>query len=117
MKRMHALRKQSDFQRVFRRGRRLDKELFCAWYLLTNRNYARVAFVTSRSVDKRAVVRNAVRRRAREWVRTHTPLFTNTSDVVFLFKKSAAIATRKKLRSELEDAVRRMLRVGHTTAS
>lgn len=110
MRREQKLRDQKDFQRVFRRGRRFEKELFRVWYLPNTRNDARVAFVTPRAVDKRAAVRNSVRRRASEWIRTHTLLLGNAIDVIFFFKKEASVVTKKQFRSELEDAVRRILR-------
>ena len=62
----------------------------------------RLAFVVSRTVSKRAVIRNTIRRRAREWVRTRVLSSLPSVDIVMIFSKGAAAAPRKELYAELE---------------
>jgi len=59
---------------------------------------ARFAFVISKQVSKRAVVRNQLRRRLREIVRALTP---PAADVVVIARPSAIRQTVPQLRTEL----------------
>ena len=68
-------------------------------------DHPRFAFVIARAVEKRAVRRNLLRRRVREWVRTHLALFSHPVDVIFLFKKEAFTVGRKEIYKELEKAL------------
>ena len=63
--------------------------------------FPRFAFIAAKSVDKRAVVRNRLRRRGREWVRTHLSPPLVPVDVAIFFKKEAKDATQKEFYKDL----------------
>lgn len=62
-------------------------------------------FIAPRSVDKRAVARNRLKRRGREYVRSHTPRFGGAYEIVVIFKKEAVLASRKKFYEELQKII------------
>lgn len=62
----------------------------------------RFVFIVPKSVDKRAVARNTLKRRAREWVRKHPGLLLRHIEVVVVSKKDIINATRKEFYKELE---------------
>ena len=74
-----------------------------------NLSHARFLFVTPKTIDKRAVVRNRLRRRAREWTRVHLSIDTLPLDIALLFKKAAQNAPRTVLYEELTRTFSRIL--------
>ena len=92
---VHRLNEQNDIRAVLRRGRKIESLLFRATF--RKNPFARLRFtsVASRAIDKRAVVRNRLRRRAREWVCTRSGRLNEPFDIVIVFKKNATVARRK----------------------
>ncbi len=60
--------------------------------------------ITPRSIDKRAVLRNRLRRRAREWGYRHPEFFKKGRSAAIFFKKEAIRAPRNKFYEELKKA-------------
>lgn len=69
---------------------------------------ATTVVVVSKKVDKRAVVRNQLRRRIREWIRQRPDAFSFPLDLVFIVKKEATRASRTELYEELNHAIFRL---------
>lgn len=91
-----------DFRSLFLRGRRIQSPFFHLVWQKNGLSCPRFAFVASKAVSKRAVVRNRLRRRAREWYRKRSELFNVPVDVAIIFKKEAVGATRTLFYEELE---------------
>jgi len=102
----------ADFRLLFSRGRRVESPLFCVISRENNLSRSRLAFVASRVVAKRAVTRNRLRRRAREWYRKRADLFRVPVDLAVVFKKDAARATRDSFYEGLERSTSTLLRRG-----
>ncbi len=101
MKKIVMLRKKEEFSHLFRYGKRVETPLFTLFIKQNNVGFLRLGVVVSKSVDKRAVIRNTLRRRIKEWVRKLTPPPIHAKDIVFLLKKEVVIAPRKKIYEEL----------------
>lgn len=104
MIRIYSLRGEQNFNTVFRKGRRLENSFFRTHYFFNKLSHPRFAFVVPRTTSKLAVVRNRLRRRAREWSRLN--LFSNLPpcDVVLVFKKDAVTISKKTFYEELRRA-------------
>ena len=98
---VHRLQSARDFRALFRFGRRRESVFFKLSARQNNLSFSRFAFIAAKSVDKRAVVRNRLRRRAREWVRTHLSSSFPSLDVAIFFKKEAKDATQKEFYKDL----------------
>ena len=98
-----------NFKFLFSRGRRIESPLFRVVWLKNNLPLSRFAFVTSRAVSKRAVIRNRLRRRAKEWYGKQTEFFSAPVDIAVIFKKEAAGATRAEFYAELKRATTQLL--------
>jgi ribonuclease P protein component len=107
MRRIHRLR-DKDIQMVLRRGRRVTSPLFRVVARENKYSYSRFAFVASRAVDKRAVKRNLLRRRAREWIRKQPALVRLSYDMVIIFTKGAVQAPKKHFYEELDTVYRKI---------
>ena len=100
--RLQRLATRNDFQTLFSRGARVESASFRVIWRKNSLAHSRFAFVASRAVSKHAVVRNRLRRRAREWYRKHLDVIRVPVDLAIIFKKNAKAATRKKFYEELE---------------
>jgi len=70
----------------------------------------RVAVVVSKKVHKSAIVRNRIRRRTYEYVRTSLPQQNNLPDLVFIVQTpSAATLPANALSSELDSLLKKAL--------
>lgn len=72
---------------VMRRGKRVSAQGLQLIFVQNNLPVSRFAFVVPKSVDKRAVVRNRIRRVVREAVRLALSQITPGWDGVFLIRK------------------------------
>jgi len=86
---MARLRHRHEFERVFQRGAKQASPAF-VWYLLpTPRPYSRLGMAVSKRVGN-AVVRNRVKRYAREFFRRHKMEFDPPCDIVVVARRQAA---------------------------
>jgi ribonuclease P protein component len=104
MRREQRLRKSGDFATAYREGRSFSSRLLVIRPRANGLPHNRYGFVTSRAVGK-AVVRNKVRRRLREAVRS-LPL-KDGWDVVVIARRSAADATYREMRESLASLLAR----------
>ncbi len=88
-----TLRRQRDFDRLFESGQRYyDKLLATVVRRRPESDRVRVAFIVGRKVDKRAVVRNSVKRRLREAWRREVPQLSVGADIAFVASSASAQA-------------------------
>ena len=82
------LRRQSDFDRLRKNGRRINCGLFTLWFLLREETTApawrRVGVVASIAAVGNAVQRNRAKRRLREIFRRHQELLPAGSDLLLV---------------------------------
>lgn len=104
MRRQFRLRRRSDFDAVFEKGRAWNNSLLVLRVLPNNLTINRYGFVTSKRLGK-AVVRNKVRRRLREIVRT-LPVKAGV-DVVISAKTAAVVADFQQLKKAVVDLLKR----------
>ena len=95
MRRNQRLTKQSDFTTVYRRGRAFAHPLVALRLLSNQLPYSRYGFAVGKTVGK-AVVRNQVKRRLREGVRTLS--VESGWDIVMIARARAADADFHALR-------------------
>lgn len=88
-----------------RYGRRASSLLFQVVARPSTLLDSRFAIVAGRVVDKRAVVRNRLRRRVREYIRTHLAQIPPARDIGIIIKKEAAAASR----DDFYDALKQIL--------
>ncbi|HEU4760005.1 MAG TPA: ribonuclease P protein component [Dehalococcoidia bacterium] len=104
MRRQLRLRRRRDIDAVFKRGRAWANELLVLRSLPNQLTHNRFGFVTSKRVGK-AVVRNRVRRRLREAVRSLTS--RPGYDVVVSAKSAAARADFHALKEAVTELLAR----------
>jgi len=101
------LHSQADFNRVFKKGRKLENK--AVKILALNRkdslDMRRLGLVTSKKVGK-AVARNRAKRRLREIFRTNKHLLESGLDLVFIIKPAAASLNYADLQRTVIDSLK-----------
>ncbi|MCG6118390.1 MAG: ribonuclease P protein component [Aquimonas sp.] len=99
----------AEFAGCFQQGQRFGAQLYrCVVRPILPPGRARLGFAISRKVDKRAVVRNRLKRIARDWFR-HCRHQLPAGDYVLMARPEAAVATNEALRADLQKLQRRLL--------
>ena len=104
-----AIRRRSDFERLYSSGKRYRTSLLTAVVLFRGDEEVtcRAAFVVGRKVARQAVRRNRVRRRLREAYRSYRGLLAGGADLALVAQPAAAQASYWELRSALGELLRR----------
>jgi ribonuclease P protein component len=93
------LRKPQEFERCFAQGVRVNGRLF-RLHLLQGGTGPRMGLAVSRKVDTSAVVRNRIKRCARDSFRHHADRLP-VADYILVARREAASATPEDLRADL----------------
>ncbi|HHY83283.1 MAG TPA: ribonuclease P protein component [Clostridiales bacterium] len=104
MNKKYRLRKKSDFQSTYKKGRSLGHPLLVMIYRKTNKSDIRVGFSITKKFGK-AVKRNRIKRQLREIVRSQLNKLNPGYDIIFVVRKEAGEASFK----DLESAVNNLL--------
>ncbi len=84
LSREYRLTKNNDFARVAQRGRAaFGREISLKW-IRNGLNHSRFGIVVSLKIDKRATVRNKIKRRIRAILKKHLSEFVSGYDFLFL---------------------------------
>ena len=110
MERRHRLGRGKDLDLLLRRGSRVSHAFFSVAWRPSYLPISRFVFIVPRSVDKRAVVRNRLRRRIREYLRTRAARITPPRDIAIICRAEAALAARAHLYAALEELLSRLAR-------
>lgn len=100
---VHRLTKDQDFQKVMSKGRYAYSSLLTLKYLPNQRATSRIGFVVSTKIDKRAVVRNLLKRRCREIIRLGLGAIRPGYDIVLVPKKATVDLDYKNLELEVQE--------------
>ena len=95
------LRAAAEFTALRRDGRRFSSRCFHTQYRLTDNGSARLGMAVSRRVDKRAVVRNRIRRIIRDSFRASRGRLP-ACDVLLIARSGAAGQSSASLRTDLD---------------
>ena len=104
----NRLRLKRDHDLIFRKGLRFKSPFFLLLVLKRTDTTlpSRFSFVVSKKVDKRAVVRNQIRRRLRELVRKNLDSINSGFDCIFIASPNAAGKKTKTMLPYFEKTLR-----------
>ena len=107
LKRAFRLRKSSEFQRVRQQGRSITSRLLTLAWIPNDVAQLRIGFVVSKRISKRAVDRNALKRRLGEAVRPLLPDLSPGWDIVFSARRETLTADLQALEQDIPALLRR----------
>ena len=101
----NRLKKKKDFGRVFKQGKSFKQDFLTLKLVKNNLKVDRFGFVVGLKVSKKAFLRNKIRRRLREIVKTNLSKIKTGFDVVFIVRRGL----ETKNFQELAEIVNRLL--------
>ena len=103
-----SLKKNSDFQNVYKNGKSFANKYLVMYVLENNMKKNRLGISASRKVGN-SVVRHRITRLVRESYRLHENIFNSGLDIVVVARKSAASVGYQ----EIEEALLHLLKLHH----
>lgn len=95
------LRKQKEFERVFRQGNKLTGKLVALHYIYNGEDLQRVGVTVSKRVDKKAVTRNRLKRIFREIFRIEKAALPKGVDIILRALPACSKVEYGELRYEI----------------
>jgi len=99
--RTYRLRKNSDFQRLYKTAKRFATPNLVLYYLPSYLQYSQVGFVVSKKVSKSAVVRNTLRRRASAIIEEVYKDIKQPYKIIILIRKDFTNLKPNELKAEI----------------
>ncbi|MCL4397930.1 ribonuclease P protein component [Patescibacteria group bacterium] len=97
-----------EFPKIRQTGKNYDSPSFGLLVSYNNSNKTtQVAFIISKKVDKKSVVRHEVKRKLSDAIAFFLPHLANNLELVFLAKQKAVQSDRDQLKTEIETVLRR----------
>ena len=100
MKFSESLKKNSDFQHVYRKGKSYANKYIVMYVLENNKGINRLGISASKKIGN-SVVRHRFTRLVRESYRLHENIFNSGLDIVVVARKSAAFVGYEEIESAL----------------
>lgn len=104
----NRLRRDTQFRRVYKRGRSYGNSIMVLYVCKNKLDYNRVGFSVSKKVGN-SVERNKVKRRMKEVYRLNTDKLKNGFDLIFIPKKN----TVKASYLDIQSAMLHLLSISH----
>lgn len=102
-----SLNNKKDFEKLAKKGQSFFTQEF-GFKMLKNRlDYSRYGVVVNLKVDKRAVVRNKIRRRFRDIIKKNEKNLKKGFDVMILTRESVKTLDFAKIREKMENLLKK----------
>jgi len=103
----NRLREKKDFERILKKGR-VFRGRFLILRIIENKlGKTRFGFIVSQKISKKAVVRNKVKRRLREIMKTKIKNLKKELDIVFITLSGIELKTFSEIKEEIEEILER----------
>lgn len=99
----NRIKKRNDFKEILKKGNLIHCEILTVKFLENNLNRTRFGFIVSKKVSKKAVVRNAVKRKLREQIRLRLINFKKGFDMIIIAKKDISEKKSREISVVIEE--------------
>jgi len=107
LKKELRVRKQKEFDFIYKKGKKLKTRFFTVIFTPNDLDFNRFAFIVSAKVDKKAVVRNKIKRRLRDIIKLNYSKLKKPFDfIIIAFPQSKQVGFQD-LKSDLEAAFKK----------
>lgn len=108
--RTYRLRKNSDFQRLYKSAKRFASANLILYYAPSTMEYSQIGFVVSKKVAKSAVIRNTLRRRVSAIVEQNFVNIKSPVKAIILIRKDFSASKPAQLQQEVEGLIKGILK-------
>ena len=106
VKKVYRLRKRTDFNRTYKKGRSMANAFFVLVYRKSGLPVTRAGFAVSKKYGK-SVKRNRIKRQLREIYRHRIPHIKDGYDLIFIVRKNARNIEFSKMENAVDDLLKR----------
>ncbi len=96
-----------EFSRIRKTGKQYDSPSFGLLVSFGSKSESQAAFIVSKKIDKRSVVRHQVKRKLADAISPFLPRLGKNVELVFLAKQKIIEAPPEQIKSELETVLNR----------
>ena len=100
---INRLKKDRDFDNIFRRGVKINSQNFYLIFVKNNLDYSRFGFVVSKKVSNKAVVRNKIKRKLRALIRDRLGQIRKGIDVAIIVKPGFNLTRLGELEKNIKE--------------
>lgn len=104
---INRLKKKKDFEKVFNDGQTIKSDIFFLKTLPNDQKVNRIGFVVSKKIDKRAVIRNKVKRRLREAIKGFLSQLKTGQDYIFIALPKIKDKGLEEIRTTIEKTLKK----------
>jgi ribonuclease P protein component len=97
----NRLSARTEIQKTIRQGQKISLNEIKVYFKKSDQKFLRAAIIVPKKIDKRAAIRNKLRRRAGEIIRKIIPQIEKPGDMVILMQKGAEVLKFKELKEKL----------------
>ena len=105
----NRLKKQKDFERVFKSGKSAKGKYFFLKALPSSKESVRIGFVVSKKVAKQAVLRNKIKRRLRAAAKERLSKTTKGYDVIIVAFPAIKSASYQEVKKDIALAIEKSI--------
>lgn len=106
------IKKRADFLRIQNRGKKARTAHFLLIAAPSQSEHSRLGITVTKKIDKRAVKRNFIKRRVREFFRLNRSRISRPCDIVVIALRGAAELPRLEIPRELDKLFQRSRELG-----
>jgi len=103
----YCLKRKKDFERVTKKGKKIEIDFLVLKFLRNSLDVARIGFVVSQKVSKKAFLRNKIKRRLREIIKINLPNLEPGYDLIFFTKKGIIEKSFLEIKNMVEQILRK----------
>lgn len=108
---IYRLKKKKDFSRVFKRGKTIQGKFILTKYTRSSLPHPRIGIVVSSKVEKKAVIRNRLRRQAAEVLRSLIDRSSIAIDAVVVVRTSPDSKNLISIREDVREVFKKILQI------
>jgi ribonuclease P protein component len=101
------LRKKNDFDKVYKKGRKITSEFFLIKIKPSGLKFSRIGFVVSKKTAGKIVLRNKLKRRMREIIRLFREELKGGYDIIIVAKPTSLDKNYKDLEIDLKKLLKK----------